>query len=83
MEDKPELNHNDIELSDLKSTKTATSQAALVPSTQTESQHSPFARLMQWCCLLANILGGSLIGPVSNILPTKGRGVYLNLAWRF
>ena len=33
--------------------------------------------------LIVNITGGAMIGPVSNFLPTKDEGTFLNLAWRF
>jgi len=33
--------------------------------------------------LVVNITGGAMIGPVSNFLPTKELGTFLNLTWRY
>ena len=33
--------------------------------------------------LILNIIGGALIGPVSNFLPTKYEGSFVNLTWRY
>jgi hypothetical protein len=40
-------------------------------------------RLLIYALVVLAVSGGSFIGPVSNKLPTKKIGVYINLCWRF
>lgn len=39
--------------------------------------------VFHWFNLIVNIVGGALIGPVSNFLPTKDQGNFINLVWRY
>jgi len=48
-----------------------------------EKKQSPYWRAFHWFNLIANIVGGALIGPVSVFLPCKKYGNFINLAWRY
>jgi hypothetical protein len=50
---------------------------------ETFNQRSLFEKIIIYASIFFCVFGGAVIGVVSNELPTKKLGIYLNLCWRF